>query len=114
MASPKLQDAPMPESPYLTLREAAAYLRVAPVTLYRLVTSGVLPRTKVGGQYRFLTKDLDAVVQEPDATGDAHVSGKPVRTRSKPPASARRDYAAELAAIAAESKARATRGHAYG
>jgi excisionase family DNA binding protein len=42
------------------VREAAAYLKVAPVTIYRLATKGELPCQKVGGQWRFLQRALDA------------------------------------------------------
>lgn len=43
----------------LTAREAAAYLKVSPVTIYRLAPKGRIPCRKVGGQYRFTRTALD-------------------------------------------------------
>lgn len=45
---------------YLTLAEAAEYLRVSERTLQRAVYCGDLAAKKVGGRYRFRTADLDA------------------------------------------------------
>ncbi len=49
----------------LTCEEAAAYLRVAPQTLYRLLRSAVLPGVKVGRQWRVRRADLDAYLTCP-------------------------------------------------
>jgi excisionase family DNA binding protein len=43
----------------LTLREAAKKLRIAEVTLYRLVRHGKVPGVKVGGSWRFKPQVLD-------------------------------------------------------
>jgi excisionase family DNA binding protein len=43
-----------------TTREAATYLKVSPVTVYRLAAKGELPCQKVGGQWRFSRTALDA------------------------------------------------------
>ena len=45
---------------YLTLAEAAEYLRVSESTLKRAVYSGALAGKKLGGHYRFRTADCDA------------------------------------------------------
>jgi excisionase family DNA binding protein len=42
----------------LTLREAATFLRLHPMTLYKLVRSGAVPSVKVGGQWRFARASL--------------------------------------------------------
>lgn len=44
----------------LTLKEVAAYLKLAEKTAYRLVSEGKLPGFKVGGSWRFKREDLDA------------------------------------------------------
>lgn len=46
----------------LTVEEAAAYLRVNLVTLYRLLKRGALPGVKVGYQWRILRADLDQLL----------------------------------------------------
>ncbi len=40
------------------VRDAAKYLRVAPITVYRLAEKGDLPGHKVGGQWRFFRDEL--------------------------------------------------------
>jgi excisionase family DNA binding protein len=47
----------------LTLEEAAAYLRVHPRTMARLLTERELPGLKVGRQWRIRRADLDAWVE---------------------------------------------------
>jgi excisionase family DNA binding protein len=44
----------------LTLAEASAYLRVSPVTLYRMLKRRELPAFKVGHVWRFDKGRLDA------------------------------------------------------
>ena len=54
----------------LTPKEAAKWLRVSPVTVYRLLHDGTIPFRKVGRAYRISLPDLEAhgvhprVVQE--------------------------------------------------
>jgi excisionase family DNA binding protein len=43
----------------LTVRQLAAYLNMASVTIYRLAARGELPGTKVGGQWRFHKQAID-------------------------------------------------------
>ncbi|MHC6803788.1 methylation-associated defense system helix-turn-helix domain-containing protein MAD1 [Vibrio antiquarius] len=43
----------------LTLKEVAAYLKLAEKTAYRLASEGKLPGFKVGGSWRFKREDLD-------------------------------------------------------
>ena len=43
----------------LTPEEAAAYLRVNPQTIYRLLRAGQCPGMKVGRQWRIRRQDLD-------------------------------------------------------
>lgn len=43
----------------LTFGEAKKYLRTTTSTLYRLIQNGVVPASKVGGQWRFQRDRLD-------------------------------------------------------
>lgn len=43
----------------LTVKQLAAYLKMASVTIYRLAARGELPGTKVGGQWRFHKQAID-------------------------------------------------------
>ena len=67
------------ERELLTCEEAAAYLRVHPRTVGRLLKEGKLPGVKVGRQWRLRKADLDA-----------HLSG-----RAPAPAPANRGTATE-------------------
>lgn len=48
----------------LTLKEVAAYLKLAEKTAYRLASEGKLPGFKVGGSWRFKRDDLDKWIEE--------------------------------------------------
>ncbi len=48
----------------LTLKEVAAYLKLAEKTAYRLASEGKLPSFKVGGSWRFKREDLEAWIEE--------------------------------------------------
>jgi len=48
----------------LTLKEVAAYLKLAEKTAYRLVSEGKLPGFKVGGSWRFKCEDLEAWIEK--------------------------------------------------
>jgi excisionase family DNA binding protein len=52
------------EGTWLTLDEAAAYLKVSKPTIYRLTSGGQLPFYKLGttGARRFKQHDLDALM----------------------------------------------------
>jgi len=43
----------------ITIRELAAYLKMAEKTLYRLVAEGTVPGFKVGGAWRFRKSEID-------------------------------------------------------
>jgi excisionase family DNA binding protein len=45
--------------PFLSIREASQYLGVEYKTLYRIVISGKLPASRIGGIYRIKREDLD-------------------------------------------------------
>lgn len=48
----------------LTLKDVAAYLKLAEKTAYRLASEGKLPGFKVGGSWRFKREDLEAWIEE--------------------------------------------------
>ena len=48
----------------LTLKEVAAYLKLAEKTAYRLVSEGKLPGFKVGGSWRFKRDDLETWIEK--------------------------------------------------
>lgn len=47
----------------LTLKEVAAYLKLAEKTTYRLASEGKLPGFKVGGSWRFKEDDLEKWIE---------------------------------------------------
>lgn len=47
------------ESPVMTIKEAADYLKISQSTLYLLVHSRTFPSIKIGNSWRILKKDLD-------------------------------------------------------
>ena len=53
---------------FLTLQEAANYLKVEYKTLYRLVRSGELPAGKIGGVYRIRKSDIDHFFEQQKET----------------------------------------------
>ena len=54
----------MSQDEVLTLKEVAALLKIAERTAYMMVQRGDLPGFKVGGQWRFKRKDIDAWMEE--------------------------------------------------
>lgn len=63
----------------LTFDEAKEYLRTTSSTLYRLVQKGIVPASKVGGQWRFKKERLE------DWLSDQEVKfkGKKANTKGK-------------------------------
>lgn len=48
----------------LTLREVAAYLKLAEKTAYKLAAEGKLPGFKVGGSWRFKREDVEQWIED--------------------------------------------------
>jgi excisionase family DNA binding protein len=48
----------------LTLKEVAAYLKLAEKTAYKLAAEGKLPGFKVGGSWRFKSSDIESWIEE--------------------------------------------------
>ena len=47
----------------LTLKEVAAYLKLAEKTAYKLAAEGKLPGFKVGGSWRFKSVDIEKWIE---------------------------------------------------
>jgi excisionase family DNA binding protein len=54
------------DSPVMTLKECARYLKVAPVTVYRLIARG-LPSFRIGSDHRFNKEHIDAWMSQREA-----------------------------------------------
>jgi len=48
----------------LTVKELAKYLKMDEHTVYRLARKGVLPGTKIGGEWRFKKDLIDKWIEE--------------------------------------------------
>ena len=55
------------ETDVMTIRELAAYLKMAEKTLYRLAAEGVVPGFKVGGSWRFRKSEIDKWIKAQEA-----------------------------------------------
>ena len=45
--------------PYMTAKEAAAYLRIHQSTVYKLIREYQLPAFRIGSDWRFVRKSID-------------------------------------------------------
>lgn len=52
------------ETDVMTIRELAAYLKMAEKTLYRLAAEGTVPGFKVGGSWRFRISEIDRWIKQ--------------------------------------------------
>jgi len=48
----------------MTLKEVAAYLKLAEKTAYKLAAAGKFPGFKVGGSWRFKREDIDRWIED--------------------------------------------------
>ena len=55
----------------VTVPEAAAYLHLSRVSVYRLIAAGQLRKVKLRGATRIRTDDLDALIERNTARTDA-------------------------------------------
>jgi excisionase family DNA binding protein len=51
------------ESPYMTVTEVAAYMRVSRMTIYRLVNDGTLPAIRIARSFRVHVDEVDKYVE---------------------------------------------------
>jgi excisionase family DNA binding protein len=70
----------MRDEQFLTTEEVMDYLQVNLRTIYRLIKAGRIPAVRVGRQWRFHKKDIDAWLDENRTTAPAPRS-RPIRTR---------------------------------
>jgi len=54
----------------MTVREVAAYLRVAPVTIYRLLRNNQLPAFRLGSDWRFNTEEIQRWLTQQERRGN--------------------------------------------
>lgn len=52
-----------PEREILTVEQAAAYLQIHRVTVYKYIRAGFLPAARLGKVYRIYRKDVEALLQ---------------------------------------------------
>ncbi|MDP3938261.1 MAG: helix-turn-helix domain-containing protein [Deltaproteobacteria bacterium] len=55
----------------LSVREVARYLKLNEQTVYRLAREGKLPASKIGKQWRFSRRDIEALIQKHRSKGAA-------------------------------------------
>lgn len=56
-------DGASPEQELLTVEQAAAYLQMHKVTVYKYIRTGLLPAARLGKVYRIYRKDVEALLQ---------------------------------------------------
>lgn len=66
----------------LTVKEAAAFLRLSPDTIYRATKAGTLPHVRIGRSIRLSKEALEEFLENPTVTvAPAPVAARPVVTR---------------------------------
>ena len=55
---------PVLDGQIMTVPEVAAYLRIAPTSVYRLLRRGLLPGFKIGSEWRFHRGHFDRWMEE--------------------------------------------------
>ncbi|HET6946260.1 MAG TPA: helix-turn-helix domain-containing protein [bacterium] len=62
-------DALVRDREVLTVEQAAEYLQIHKVTIYKYIRAGVLPAAKLGKVYRIYRRDLEALIASARAPG---------------------------------------------
>jgi excisionase family DNA binding protein len=78
----------MIDETFLTTEEVLGYLHINLRTVYRLIKAGKIPAVRVGRQWRFRKRDIDAWLDGRGARGLDHDA--PAHAPAKPPAGALR------------------------
>jgi excisionase family DNA binding protein len=55
--------APTPDREILTVEQAADFLQVHKITVYRYIREGMLPAVKLGKMYRLFSRDVEAFLR---------------------------------------------------
>ena len=66
---------------FLTTEEVLDYLQVNLRTIYRLIKAGKIPAVRVGRQWRFRKRDIDAWLESQRPRGGARASSAPTAAR---------------------------------
>src|ERR1700730_8141781 len=80
----------MIDETFLTTEEVLEYLQVNLRTVYRLIKAGKIPAVRVGRQWRFRKRDIDAWLDSQRPRGSsARVAGAPAPAARPAPSAAR-------------------------
>jgi excisionase family DNA binding protein len=90
----------MSEDHFLTTEEVLGYLQVNLRTVYRLIKAGRLPAARVGRQWRFRKRDIDAWLAGNQQAGRAGSSGERPRVLVVDDEQAVRDLVAKTLSMA--------------
>src|SRR3954453_14929705 len=71
----------MIDETFLTTEEVLEYLQVNLRTVYRLIKAGKIPAVRVGRQWRFRKRDIDAWLESPGPAG----GGRALAQKPAPP-----------------------------
>jgi excisionase family DNA binding protein len=74
----------MMDETFLTTEEVLEYLQVNLRTVYRLIKAGKIPAVRVGRQWRFRKRDIDAWLDSQRARGGARAAGSQPAPASRP------------------------------
>jgi len=69
---------------FLTTEEVLDYLQVNLRTVYRLIKAGKIPAVRVGRQWRFRKRDIDAWLESQRPRGSRPAAAAPTRTPAAP------------------------------
>jgi excisionase family DNA binding protein len=75
----------MIDETFLTTEEVLEYLQVNLRTVYRLIKAGKIPAVRVGRQWRFRKRDIDAWLDSQRARGGSRVAPPPTTASAPPP-----------------------------
>ncbi len=79
----------MIDESFLTTEEVLEYLQVNLRTVYRLIKAGKIPAVRVGRQWRFRKRDIDAWLESQRPRGGARATAAPAAARPSSPAGGR-------------------------
>ena len=64
MPDPRVRNGePVPPHEIMTVEQAAAYLQIHKVTVYKYIRAGLLPAARLGKVYRIYRRDVEALLQ---------------------------------------------------
>src|SRR3954463_1968555 len=79
----------MIDESFLTTEEVLEYLQVNLRTVYRLIKAGKIPAVRVGRQWRFRKRDIDAWLESQRPRGGVRTSSSPMAARQPATSGAR-------------------------